>query len=153
MQDVRYSSKILGCSIPTYSTDLEIKVTDLEFFIINEMSISRQSAIRKHWCSKYKNHGGSASIPKLLTPGYMPWGGAAGQNIEHPHTLRVILSSFFLLRTSNTIVTVMILSFRTGLGKQCRPRSDWGATVYQGLHCLLFPLHPSLCILGCITLQ
>ena len=26
--------------------------------------------------------------------GYMPWVGAGGQNIEHPHTL-VILSSFF----------------------------------------------------------
>ena len=33
----------------------------------------------------------------LLTPGYMPWGGAGGQNIEHPHTL-AILSSFFLLQ-------------------------------------------------------
>ena len=29
-----------------------------------------------------------------LTPGYMPWGGAAGQNIEHPRTL-AILCSFF----------------------------------------------------------
>ena len=27
----------------------------------------------------------------------MPWGGAGGQNIEHPHTL-AILSSFFLLQ-------------------------------------------------------
>ena len=27
----------------------------------------------------------------------MPWGGAGGQNIEHPHTL-VILSSLFLLQ-------------------------------------------------------
>ena len=27
----------------------------------------------------------------------MPWGGAGGQNIEHPHTL-VILSSFLLLQ-------------------------------------------------------
>ena len=26
----------------------------------------------------------------------MPWGGAGGQNIEHPHTL-VILSSFFFV--------------------------------------------------------
>ena len=57
------------------------------------MSISHQSVIRRHSCFKYKNLGGSASIPELLTPGYMPWGGAGGQNIEH--TL-VILSSFFL---------------------------------------------------------
>ena len=40
--DVRYWSKILRCSIPTphLFTDLEVKVTDLEFFMINEMSIS-----------------------------------------------------------------------------------------------------------------
>ena len=63
VQDVRYWSKILGCSIPTSSTDLEIKVTDLEFFMINEMSVSHQSVIRKHACFKYKNLGGSASIP------------------------------------------------------------------------------------------
>ena len=61
------------------------------------MSISHQSVIRKHSSSKYKNLGGYASIPLLLTSGYMPWGGAAGQNIEHPHTL-AILSSLFLLQ-------------------------------------------------------
>ena len=97
--DVSYWSKILRCSIPTPNllTDLEVKVTDLEFFIINEMSISHQSVIRKHSSFKYKTLGGSASILWLLTPGYMPWGGAAGQNIEHPHTL-TILSSLFLLQ-------------------------------------------------------
>ena len=26
----------------------------------------------------------------------MPWGGAAGQNIEHPHTLAISSSLFFL---------------------------------------------------------
>ena len=71
-------------------TDLEIKVTDLEFFMINEMSISHQSVIRKHSSFNYKNLGGSASILLLLTPGYMPWDGAAGQNIEHPHTLAIL---------------------------------------------------------------
>ena len=78
-------------------TDLEVKVTNLEFFMINEMSISHQSVIRKHSTFKYKNLGGSTSIPELLTPGYMPWGGASGQNIEHPHTL-AILSSFFCFK-------------------------------------------------------
>ena len=41
--DVRYWSTILHCSIPIphLLTDLEVKVTDLEFFMINEMSISR----------------------------------------------------------------------------------------------------------------
>ena len=48
--DVRYWSKILHCSSPTPNlfTDLEVKVTDLEFFMINEMSVSHQSVIRKH---------------------------------------------------------------------------------------------------------
>ena len=64
--------------------------------MINEMSISHQSVIRMHLSFKYKNLGGSASIPQLLTAGYMPWGGAAGPNIEHSHTL-AILSSFLLL--------------------------------------------------------
>ena len=43
--DVQYWSKILRCSIPTphLLTDLEVKVTDLEFFMINEMSISHIS--------------------------------------------------------------------------------------------------------------
>ena len=77
---------------PHLLTDIEVKVTDLEFFMINEMSISHQSVIRKHSSFKYKNLGGSASIP-----GYMPWGRVAGQNIEHPHTL-AILSSFCLLQ-------------------------------------------------------
>ena len=44
-------------------TDLEVKVTDLEFSMINEMSISYQSVIRKYSSFKYKNLGGSASIP------------------------------------------------------------------------------------------
>ena len=83
--DVRYWSKMLHCSIPTLHllTDLEIKVTDLEFFMINEMSILHQSIIRKHSSFKYMNLGG-----------YMLWGGAGGQNIEHSHTL-VILRFFF----------------------------------------------------------
>ena len=66
--------------------------------MINEMSISHQSVIRKHSSFKHKNLGGSASIPKLLTPGYMPWGGAGGQNIEHPHSLVILGSFFFLLQ-------------------------------------------------------
>ena len=43
--DVRYETKILRCSIPTphLLTDLEVKVTDLEVFMINEMSISHIS--------------------------------------------------------------------------------------------------------------
>ena len=43
--DVRYWSKILYCSIPTpyLFTDFEVKVTDLEFFMINEMSLSHIS--------------------------------------------------------------------------------------------------------------
>ena len=63
--DVRYWSKILNCYIPTLHllTDFEVKVTDLEFFMINEMSISHKSVIRKHSSFKYKNFGGSASIP------------------------------------------------------------------------------------------
>ena len=63
--DVRYWSKILRCSTPTpnFLTDLEVKVTDLEFFMSNEMSISHQSVIRKYSSFKYKNLGGSAFIP------------------------------------------------------------------------------------------
>ena len=64
LPDVRYWSKILGCSFPPppyLLTDLEVKVTD--FFMINEMSISHQSVIRKPSSFKYKNLGGSASIP------------------------------------------------------------------------------------------
>ena len=46
--------------------------------------------------------GGSASILQLLTPGYMPWGGAGGQNVEHPHTgTLTILSSFIFFFVSN----------------------------------------------------
>ena len=43
--DVRNWSKILRCSIPTphLLTDFEVKVTDLEFFMINEMSKSHIS--------------------------------------------------------------------------------------------------------------
>ena len=48
---------------PKLFTDLEFKVTDLEVFMINEMSISHQSVIRKYLSFKYKNLGGSASIP------------------------------------------------------------------------------------------
>ena len=48
---------------PHLLTDFEVKVTDLEFFMINEMSISHQSVIRKYSSFKYKNLGGSASIP------------------------------------------------------------------------------------------
>ena len=44
-------------------TDPEVKVTDLEFFMIYEMSISHQSVIRKYSSFKYKTLGGSASIP------------------------------------------------------------------------------------------
>ena len=55
--DVRYWSKIPP------PPDLEVKVTDLEFFMINEMSISHQSVIRKYSPSKYKNLGGFAPIP------------------------------------------------------------------------------------------
>ena len=63
--DVRYWSKILHCSIPTphLLTDLEVMVTDLEFFMINEMSVSHQSVIRKYSSVTYKKLGGSASIP------------------------------------------------------------------------------------------
>ena len=39
--DVGYWSKIVRCSIPNLHllTELEVKVTDLEFFMINEMSV------------------------------------------------------------------------------------------------------------------
>ena len=68
LPDVRYWSKILRCSISITNllTDLEVKVTDLEFFIINEMFISHRSVIRKLSSFKYKNLGGSASIPHGL---------------------------------------------------------------------------------------
>ena len=55
--DVRYWSKIPS------PPDLEVKVTYLEFFMINEMSVSHQLVIRKYSPFKYKNLGGSASIP------------------------------------------------------------------------------------------
>ena len=47
LSNVRYWSKIFPlfrCSIPIpHLTDLDVKVTDLEFFMINEMSISSES--------------------------------------------------------------------------------------------------------------
>ena len=82
--DVRYWSKILRCSIPAphLLTDLEVKVTDLEFFMINEMSISHisQSSESIHLSNirtlesllPFHNYW-------VLTPGYMPWGGAGGK--------------------------------------------------------------------------
>ena len=55
--------KFYAVSFPSnLLTDLEVKVTDLEVFMINEMSIS-QSVIRKHSSFNYKSLGGSASIP------------------------------------------------------------------------------------------
>ena len=110
--DVRYWSEISRCSIPTphHLTDLEVKVTDLEFFMIYKMSISHHSVIRKHSSFIYKNLEGSASIPELLTPGYMPCGRAGGQNVEHPHTL-VILSSFSCFKC------ILVLLVRHSSGK------------------------------------
>ena len=61
--DVRYWSKIYAVPSPPMLIDLEVKVTDLEFFMINEMSVSHQSVIRKYSSFKYKNLGESASIP------------------------------------------------------------------------------------------
>ena len=78
----------------TSSLTLRSRSQIYRHFIINETSISCQSVIRKHSSFKYKKFGGSVSIPSLLTPRLMPWGGAGGQNIEHPHT-PAILSSFF----------------------------------------------------------
>ena len=51
----------------------------------------------------------SASIPQLLAKGCMPWGGAGGQNIEHPHTLVSLSSvSFFCQMHFNFIGKVAI---------------------------------------------
>ena len=47
--------------------DIEVKVTDLYIFMINEMSISHQLVIGKYSSFIYKNLGGSASIPVYLT--------------------------------------------------------------------------------------
>ena len=59
--------------------------------MINEMSISHQSVIRKSESIHLSN---IRILEGLLTPGYMIWGRPGGQNTEHPHAL-VILSSFF----------------------------------------------------------
>ena len=53
----------ISWTTPHLLDDPEVKVTDLEYFMINEMSISHQSVIKKHSSFKYKNLGGSASIP------------------------------------------------------------------------------------------
>ena len=54
-------SSLKLCAVPSppphLLTDLEVKVTDLEFFKINEMSISHQSVIKKYSSFKYKNFG------------------------------------------------------------------------------------------------
>ena len=52
----------------------------------------------------------------------------------------------------------MIPSFWTGLGKQCKPRSDCSLEQSdQGLHCLLFYLHPfdkiSICLPSCLNFR
>ena len=52
----------ISWTTPTFA-DLEVNVTGLEYFMINEMSISHQSVIRNHSSFEYKNLGGSASIP------------------------------------------------------------------------------------------
>ena len=95
--DVRYWSQILRCSIPTphILTDLEVKVTDLEFFMINGMSISHISQ------SLESIHLSNIRTLESLLPfhNYWPQGTCHGvglevKNIEHPHAL-AILSSFF----------------------------------------------------------
>ena len=71
-------------SHPHLLTDLEGEVTDLEFFMINEMSLSHQSVShQKVFILKYMNLGGPASIAYLLTPGYIPLCGAGDQNIKY----------------------------------------------------------------------
>ena len=44
-----------GLKFHPHPPDLEVKVADLEFFIITEMPISHQSVIRKYSPFKYKN--------------------------------------------------------------------------------------------------
>ena len=46
-------------------------------------SISHQPPIRKHSYFTHRYPGGSAFIPRLLTPGSMSQGGAGGQNLGH----------------------------------------------------------------------
>ena len=97
--DVRYWSKILPCSIPTphLLTDLEVKVTDLEFFMINEISISHisQSSESIH-LSNIRTLEGLLPFHNYW-PNYSHGVGLEVKNIEHPHTL-AILSSFFWLQ-------------------------------------------------------
>ena len=54
--------KFYAVPSPNLLTDFEVKVTDIEFFMINEMFIPHQSVIGKHSSFKYKSLGGSASI-------------------------------------------------------------------------------------------
>ena len=48
-----------------------------------QMLISRQSLITKHSYLKFGYLGGSSEIPKEHTLGFMPGGGAWGQNLGH----------------------------------------------------------------------
>ena len=83
---------------PHLLTDLYIKVTDLEFFMINEMSISHISQ------SSESIHLSNIRTLEGLLPFHNYWPqstchgvGLEVKNIEHPHTL-AILSSFFWLQ-------------------------------------------------------
>ena len=97
--DVQYWSKIWHCSIPTphLLTDFEVKVTDLEFFMINEMSISHISQ------SSESSHLSNVRTLEGLLPFHNYWSqgtchvvGLEVKNIEHPHTPVILSSSFFL---------------------------------------------------------
>ena len=80
--DVQYWSKVLRCFIPTPHrlTDLEVKVTDLEFFMINEMSISHIShSSESNHLSNVRTLEGLLPFHNYCPPGYMPWGGAGGK--------------------------------------------------------------------------
>ena len=72
LPDVRYWSESLCCSIPTphLLSYLEVKVTDFEFFLINEMSISHQSVIRKHSSFKWVCFHSITTDPRVHAMGW-----------------------------------------------------------------------------------
>ena len=80
------------------------------------------------------------TLEGLLPPGYMTWGGAGGQNIEHPPAL-AILSSFFFF----CFKCILVLLVRHSSGELSCPVT---ALIYMGVG-KFFEAHG----LGCISNQ
>ena len=58
-------------------------ITSKFYVKVSQMGQFHQPLIRKHSYLDHRYPRGSAYIPRLVTPGSMPQGGARGQNLGH----------------------------------------------------------------------